>query len=88
MLKDDYDRLKIEMNQAEENFRDIYLKKKKASADYKEIKDGKMEIERFNKLKTEYVSLKKVKIEIIFINISFYIERENDPIPAFPTFPC
>lgn len=57
MLKDDYNRLKIEMHQAEEETQHTYLKKKGIAAERKEAKHEKMEAERYTRLKAEHVSI-------------------------------
>lgn len=56
MLKDEYNRLKYEMQQAEEETQFTYQKKRGMAAERKEAKAEKQEAERYTRLKEEYVS--------------------------------
>lgn len=55
-MKDEYNRLKQEMHQAEEETQFTYQKKKGIAAERKEAKLEKMEADRYARLKKEYVS--------------------------------
>lgn len=56
LLKEEYNRLKIEMQQAEEETQFTYQKKKGIAAERKEAKAEKQEADRYTRLKQEYVS--------------------------------
>lgn len=56
LLKDDYNRLKQEMIQAEEETQFTYQKKKGVAAERKEAKAEKQEADRYARLKEEFVS--------------------------------
>lgn len=55
LIKDEYNKLKYEMQVAEEETQFTYLKKKGIAAERKEAKLEKLEAERYTKLKQEYV---------------------------------
>lgn len=56
LLKDEYNRLKYEMQQAEEETQFTYQKKRGVAAERKEAKAEKQEADRYSRLKEEYVS--------------------------------
>lgn len=56
LLKEEYTRLKIEMQHAEEETQFMYQKKKGVAAERKEAKLEKQEADRYTRLKQEFVS--------------------------------
>lgn len=56
LLKDEYNRLKYEMQQAEEETQYTYQKKRGVAAERKEAKAEKQEADRYARLKEEVVS--------------------------------
>lgn len=56
LLKEEYTRLKIDMQHAEEETQFMYQKKKGVAAERKEAKLEKQEADRYTKLKQEFVS--------------------------------
>lgn len=56
LLKDEYNRLKYEMQQAEEETQFTYQKKRGVAAERKEAKAEKQEADRYARLKEEYVN--------------------------------
>lgn len=56
LLKDEYNRLKYEMQQAEEETQFTYQKKRGVAAERKEAKAEKQEADRYSRLKEEYVT--------------------------------
>lgn len=57
LLKDEYNRLKYEMQQAEEETQYTYQKKRGVAAERKEAKAEKQEADRYARLKEEVVSI-------------------------------
>lgn len=57
LLKEEYNRAKIEMQAAEEETQFTYQKKKGVAAERKEAKAEKQEADRYTRLKLEYVSV-------------------------------
>lgn len=76
LLKEDYNRLKQEMIQAEEETQFTYQKKKGVAAERKEAKAEKQEADRYARLKEEFVSLFDFRTKFISSTIS-YLRRTN-----------
>uniref|UniRef100_A0A0K8VEM3 Structural maintenance of chromosomes protein 1A n=1 Tax=Bactrocera latifrons TaxID=174628 RepID=A0A0K8VEM3_BACLA len=72
LLKEDYNRLKQEMNLAEEETQFTYQKKKGMAAERKEAKHEKMEAERYARLKNEY-NEKQVEYQLFRL---FHVEND------------
>lgn len=66
LLKDEYNRLKYEMQQAEEETQFTYQKKRGMAAERKEAKAEKQEAERYTRLKEEYVSKRCMEFYFIY----------------------
>lgn len=72
LLKDDYNRLKIDMQHAEEETQFTYQKKKGIAAERKEAKAEKQEADRYTRLKQEYAE-KQVQVQLFKL---FHLERD------------
>lgn len=72
LLKDDYNRLKIEMQHAEEETQFTYQKKKGIAAERKEAKAEKQEADRYTRLKQEYAE-KQVQLQLFKL---YHLERD------------
>lgn len=84
LLKDDYNRLKYEMQQAEEETQFTYQKKRGVAAERKEAKAEKQEADRYARLKDEYVSIEIICILIIlFIVLLFAIQQSPNGVTAY-----
>lgn len=82
LLKDDYNRLKQEMNLAEEETQFTYQKKKGIAAERKEAKHEKMEADRYARLKTEY-NEKQVEYQLFRLyHVEKDIEKLNTDLEA------
>lgn len=62
LLKDEYNRLKYEMQQAEEETQYTYQKKRGVAAERKEAKAEKQEADRYARLKEEVVSVSSIRM--------------------------
>ncbi|XP_055852264.1 structural maintenance of chromosomes protein 1A [Episyrphus balteatus] len=76
LLKDDYNRLKQEMNLAEEETQFTYQKKKGIAAERKEAKHEKMEADRYARLKTEY-NEKQVEYQLFRL---YHVEKDIEKL--------
>lgn len=72
LLKDEYNRLKYEMQQAEEETQFTYQKKRGVAAERKEAKAEKQEADRYARLREEYAE-KQVQFQLFKL---YYIEKE------------
>ena len=68
-LKEEYERCKTEMNQAEEETQVTYQKKKAIGAERKEAKLEKEEAEKYQKLKDEMAERQVIIIVILSSNL-------------------
>lgn len=73
LLKDEYNKLKLEMSIAEEETQLTYQKKKGIAAERKEAKMEKLEAERYTKLKQEYAE-KQINYQIFRL---YHNEKET-----------
>ncbi|CAD7084109.1 unnamed protein product [Hermetia illucens] len=82
LLKDEYNRLKQEMHQAEEETQFTYQKKKGIAAERKEAKLEKMEADRYARLKKEYGE-KQIQYQLFRLyHIENDIDKLNDDLKA------
>jgi len=63
-LREEYDKLKIEMEKAELDTQTNFQKKRGVAAQKKEAKMEKEEAEKYQKLRQEFVSVQKWEINI------------------------
>lgn len=92
LLKDEYNRLKYEMQQAEEETQYTYQKKRGVAAERKEAKAEKQEADRYARLKDEVVSRIgrcdphiEIRTVILTVFLSFkQIGRKADTVSIVP----
>lgn len=83
LLKDEYNRLKYEMQQAEEETQYTYQKKRGVAAERKEAKAEKQEADRYARLKDEVVCAHLSIARYFYCSISWSYGEKNQPIVLF-----
>lgn len=87
LLKEEYTRLKIEMQHAEEETQFMYQKKKGVAAERKEAKLEKQEADRYTRLKQEFVSFSIGRFRNILLIRLKFLDGQTNSISAVQVVP-